>query len=150
MAQQTTTQTTTIIEDLQYVSFKILELSKKYNLPENDVIEINDYLLKIYKKVNNPSPHTPPPQEPEGPPPPLNQENQANLTYTYTYTFNNNDNEESDVSDVSDVSEEEPEGEYYDYTPRGKITTSITTTPIQSVSSELIDVEYFNSNPRRL
>ena len=70
MAQQTTTQTTTIIDDLQYVSFKILDLTKKYNLPENDVIEINDYLLKIYKKVNNPSPHTPPPQEPEGPPPP--------------------------------------------------------------------------------
>ena len=140
-------QTTTIIEDLQSASFKILELCKKYNLPEKDVIELNDYLLKIYKKVNNPSPHTPPPQEPEGPPPPLNHENQANLTYTYTYTFNNNDNE---ASDVSDVSEEEPEGEYYDYTPRGKITTSITSTTIEPASSELIDVEYFNNNPRRL
>jgi len=148
MAQQTT-PTTTIIQDLQCASFKILELSKKYEIPEKDVIEVNDYLLKIYKKVNNLTTHLFPPQEPEGPPPPLNQ---ANLTYTYTYTFNNNNNnnnnEASDVSD--DVSEEEPQGEYYDYTPRGKITTSITSTTIEPASSELIDVEYFNNNPRRL
>lgn len=143
MAQQTSTTTTkqtTIIEDLQFVSFKILELTEKYRLPENDVIEINDSLLEIYKKVNNSTTHTHPPQEPEGPPPPLNQENQIGLTYTYT--FNNNENEESE--------EEEPEGEYYHYTPRGKITTSITSAPIESVSSELIDREYWNSNPRRL
>ena len=94
MAQQTTPTTTTIIQDLQSASFKILELSKKYEIPEKDVIEVNDYLLKIYKKVNNPTtqPTPTPPQEPQGPPPPLNQANQANLTYTYTYAFNNNNN----------------------------------------------------------
>ena len=148
MAQQTSTTTTkqtTIIEDLQFVSFKILELSEKYKLPENDVIEINDSLLEIYKKVKKSTIYPTQPEEPQGPPPPLNQENQANLTYTYTYTFNNNENDLSE-----EEQEEEPEGEYYDYTPRGKITTSITSTTISPASSELIDVEYFNSNPRRL
>ena len=127
---------TTIMEDLQFVSFKILELNEKYKLPENDVIEINNSLLEIYKKVKKSTIHSTHP-----PLPPLIQSNQAELTYTYTYTFNNNEN---------DLSEEEPEGEYYDYTPRGKITTSITSTTIAPASSELIDVEYFNNNPRRL
>ena len=47
MAQQT--PTSTIIDDLQSLSSKILELSKTNKLPEQNAIELNKDLLKAYK-----------------------------------------------------------------------------------------------------
>ncbi len=57
MAQQTST-TLTIIDDLQSLSFKILELSKTNKLPEQNAIELNKDLLKLYNKTNNSTTNT--------------------------------------------------------------------------------------------
>ena len=46
-------QTSTIIDDLQTLSAKILELSKTNKLPEQNAIELNKDLLKLYNKTNN-------------------------------------------------------------------------------------------------
>ena len=87
-------QTTTIIEDLQSISSKILELSKTDKLPENDAIELNNDLLKIYKKINIPTL----PNTQIGLSANINttihsqdEQYQTGLTYTYTYINNNNE-----------------------------------------------------------
>lgn len=58
MAQQTLTATSTIIDDLQSLSSKILELSKTNKLPEQNAIELNKDLLKLYNKTNNSTTNT--------------------------------------------------------------------------------------------
>ena len=51
-------QTSTIIDDLQTLSAKILELSKTNKLPEQNAIELNKDLLKLYNKTNNSTTNT--------------------------------------------------------------------------------------------
>ena len=102
MAQQTTNATTTIIEDLQTISAKILELSETNKLPEQNAIELNNDLLKVYKKINNsqcPTPLLPPPAPPLNlipPPQPTGDQPQIGYTYTYSYNVEPEDNEDNE------------------------------------------------------
>ena len=163
MAQQPSittliTKPTTIIEDLQSLSSKILDLSKTDKLPENDAIELNNDLLKIYKKINNPTlpnththtqiTHIIPHENVD-----VQTHSQGGQTYqtglTYTYTYNVNDNDENDDNDDE---EEEQGGEVaIENIPRGNITISTTITPtlITPLSYNLL-LENSYSTTRRL
>ena len=132
MAQQTSKSTTTIIEDLQTISAKILELSETNKLPEQNAIELNNDLLKVYKKINNSQCQTPPLQ-PTG--------DQPQIGYTYTYSYNiEPDEHNEDNEDNEDNYEEELGwyGEDYDDGPRRRITTTIAPIYITSVSDNLL------------
>ena len=139
MAQQD--ENTTIIEDLQTISAKILELSKTNKLPEQNAIELNNDLLKVYKKINNSQCPTPP----QPPPPPLSPltplqptGDQPQIGYTYTYSYNIEPDEHNE--DNEDNYEEELGwyGEDYDDGPRRRITTTIAPIYITSVSDNLL------------
>ena len=143
MAQQTTNATTTIIEDLQTISAKILELSKTNKLPEQNAIELNKDLLKIYNKINNSQSSTqplPPPSPPPPPPPlqPTGDQPQIGYTYTYTYSYNVEPDEHNEDNEDNYEEDRGWYGEDYDDGPRRRITRTITPIYITSVSDNLL------------
>ena len=142
MAQQTSKSTTTIIEDLQTISAKILELSETNKLPEQNAIELNNDLLKVYKKINNSQSSTqplPPPSPPLNPIPPLQPTgDQPQIGYTYTYSYNIEPDEHNEDNDDNYEEDMGWYGEDYDDGPRRRITTTITPIYITSVSDNLL------------
>ena len=155
MAQQE--ENTTITEDLQTLSAKILELSKINKLPEQNAIELNKDLLKIYNKINN-SQSLPTPPTTNDPTTPTTTpyhnpygDHGTQMNHHFSPYIHDYDPDEDDEHDEDD--EEEPEGEFYNYNTRGTITTRTSSsrlrrTPNFTISPNAI-LQRMNAMPPR-